>query len=134
MKQRIDVTGVSAAGAPYASAIAVSGATMIFTSGVLARDAESGAIAPRGDAEQQTQRCLDSIERILRAAGASLPHIVKMTVFLRRQADYEAMNRARRARLAGIDYASSTVLAGLVAEDALVEIECVAALPGRAAS
>lgn len=127
MKQRVTVDGVSAPGAPYASAIALTGGRLVYTSGVLARDA-AGGIAHPGDAERQTQACFDSIEKILRAAGGTLRDIVKMTVFLRDGADYDAMNRARRARLAGIDYASSTVVTGLVASAALVEIECVAAV------
>lgn len=128
MKRKIDVAGVSAPGAQFASAIAANGGTLIYTSGFLARDPESGGIAHPGDAEQQTLRCFDSIEKVLRAAGGRLQDIVKMTVFLRHGSAYEAMNRARRSRLAGIDYASTTVIAGLVAPDALVEIECVAAV------
>jgi 2-iminobutanoate/2-iminopropanoate deaminase len=133
MKRCIDLAGLAAPTAPFASAIAVTGGTLVYTSGMLAREAGSGHIAHQGDAEQQTLHCLDSIERVLRAAGGRLGDIVKMTVFLRHGADYAAMNRARRARLDGVDYASSTVIAGLVAEAALVEIECVAAIPPRAA-
>lgn len=133
MRRRIDVAGLAAPGAPFASAVATNGGTLVHTSGMLARDAQSGGIAHPGDAERQTLHCLDSIERVLQAAGGALGDIVKMTVFLRHAADYAAMNRARRTRLAGIDYASSTVIAGLVAEQALVEIECVAAIAPQAA-
>jgi len=126
MKRKIAVAGVSAPGAPFASAVAVSGSASIYTSGFLARDPKSGRIAHPGDAERQTLACIDSIEKVLQAGGGSLQDIVKMTVFLRERGDYEAMNRARRARLAGVDYASTTVVAALVADDALVEIECVA--------
>ena len=132
MKRRIDVEGVSVSGAPFSSAIAVDGRTLIHTSGFLARDPKSGAIVHPGDVERQTLHCFDSIDRVLQAAGGALQDIVKMTVFLRNVSDYDAMNRARRSRLAGIDYASSTVIAGLVAADALVEIECVAAVSGKA--
>lgn len=126
VKRKISVEGVSAPGAPYSSAIAVTGGTLIYTSGFLARDPKTGAIAHPGDAGQQTLACFDSIEKVLQAAGGTLRDIVKMTVFLRNGSDYEAMNGARRSRLTGIDYASSTVITGLVAADALVEIECVA--------
>ncbi|MET2828451.1 RidA family protein [Mesorhizobium shangrilense] len=132
MKRMITAEGVSPPGAPFSSAIAVDGGTLVHTSGFLARDPKSGAILHPGDAEQQTLHCFNSIEKVLRAAGGALQDLVKMTVFLRNASDYEAMNRARRSRLAGIDYASSTVIAGLVAAEALVEIECVAAISGHA--
>lgn len=128
MKRKIIADGVAVPGAPFTSAIAVEGRTIVHTSGFMARDPETGAILHPGDAERQTLECFGKIERVLAAAGGTLDDIVKMTVFLTDAANYDAMNRARRARLAGIDYASSTILAGLVAANALVEIECVAAI------
>lgn len=132
MKRKITAEGISVPGAPFASAIATRERTLIHTSGFLARDPKGGAILHPGDAERQTLACFDAIEKVLEAAGGGLHDMVKMTVFLRNVSDYEAMNRARRARLSGIDYASSTVIAGLVAADALVEIECVAAIADQA--
>lgn len=128
MKRKITADGVAVAGAPFTSAIATEGRTIVHTSGFMARDAETGAILHPGDAERQTLECFGKIERVLAAAGGTLDDIVKMTVFLTDASNYEAMNRARRTKLAGIDYASSTVLTGLVAAGALVEIECVAAI------
>ncbi len=128
MKRKITAEGVAVPGAPFTSAIAVAAGTMVHTSGFMARDPDTGKILYPGDAERQTLECLGKIEKVLAAAGGTLGDIVKMTVFLRHTSDYDAMNRARRSRLAGIDYASSTVIAGLVAEGALVEIECVAAI------
>ena len=130
MKRKITAEGVSVPGAPFASAIAVDSGKVVYTSGFLARDSQTGAILHKGNAELQTLECFDKIEKVLQAAGGTLQDIVKMTVFLRDVSDYEAMNRARRARLAGIDYASSTVIAGLAAADGLVEIECVAVVAG----
>jgi 2-iminobutanoate/2-iminopropanoate deaminase len=132
MKRKIIAEGVAVPGAPFASAIAVDSGTLVHTSGFLARDSATGAVLHPGNAEQQTLECFGKIEKVLHAAGGTLDDIIKMTVFLRDVADYEAMNRARKARLAGIDYASSTVIAGLVAAEALVEIECVAAIGGSA--
>lgn len=128
MKCKITADGVSVPGAPFVSAIAVDTGRVVYTSGFLARDSETGVILHKGDAERQTLVCFDKIEKVLQAAGGSLRDIVKMTVFLRDVSDYEAMNRARRERLAGIEYASSTVIAGLAAADGLVEIECVASI------
>lgn len=128
MKRKISADGVAVPGAPFTSAIAVEGRTIVHTSGFMARDPATGAILHPGDIERQTLECLGKIERVLTAAGGTLDDIVKMTVFLTDASNYEGMNRARRQKLAGIDYASSTVLTGLVAPQALVEIECVAAI------
>lgn len=128
MKRKISAEGVAVPGAPFTSAIATEGRTIVHTSGFMARNPETGAIRYAGDAERQTLDCFGKIEKVLAAAGGTLQDIVKMTVFLTDASNYEAMNRARRTKLAGIDYASSTVLTGLVAADALVEIECIAAI------
>jgi 2-iminobutanoate/2-iminopropanoate deaminase len=133
MKRKITAEGVSVPGAPFTSAIAVNDRTMIHTSGFMARDPQNGKILHPGNAERQTLECFDKIEKVLVAAGGTLADIVKMTVFLRDVSDYEAMNRARRSRLTGIDYASSTVIAGLVADEALIEIECIAAIDANSA-
>ncbi|WP_395677603.1 RidA family protein [Inquilinus sp.] len=135
MKRPINSPGVYRPNALFAHAIAVDGGTLVCSSGVLARDPATGRILHPGDARQQTEACLGTLEAVLQAAGGTLDSIVKMTVFLRHAQDYDAMNAARRSRLAGCDYASSTVIAGLVAEDALVEIEVMAVVPadrGRA--
>lgn len=128
MKRKITAAGVAVPGAPFTSAIAVEGRTIVHTSGFMARDPETGVILHPGDAERQTLECFCKIEKVLAAAGGTLGDIVKMTIFLTDASNYEAMNRARRAKLAGIEYASSTVLTGLVAANALVEIECIAAI------
>lgn len=133
MKRKITAEGAAVPGAPFASAIAADSGTVVYTSGFLARDSQTGAILHKGDAEKQTLVCFDKIEKVLQAAGGELRDIVKMTVFLRDVADYEAMNRARKSKLAGIDYASSTLIAGLAATDGLVEIECVAVVDGKQA-
>jgi 2-iminobutanoate/2-iminopropanoate deaminase len=133
MKSKISVDGVAVRGAPFTSAIAVTGRTIVHTSGFMARDPETGAILHPGDAESQTLECFGMIEKVLVAAGGTLDDIVKMTVFLTDASNYEAMNRARRAKLSGIDYASSTVVTGLVAPEALVEIECIAAIASKPA-
>jgi 2-iminobutanoate/2-iminopropanoate deaminase len=129
MKRQINSEGVYRPNALFSHAMAVDGGTLVCSSGVLARDPETGRILHPGDAQQQTLTCLGALDTVLRTAGGSLESIVKMTVFLRDAGDYDAMNAARRARLAGCAYASSTVIAGLVAEDALVEIEVIAVVP-----
>jgi 2-iminobutanoate/2-iminopropanoate deaminase len=125
MKQQLESPRVAKTKGPYVQGVALTDGTLIFTSGVVARNA-AGKIMGRGDIAKQTRQCLKNIENIVRAGGGTLKDISKVTVFLRDLRDYTAMNEVRRAVLAGIPFASSTVQAQLNAPDALIEIEAVA--------
>lgn len=113
---------------PYVQGVEVTDAKLVYTSGVVARDA-SGTLMGIGDIRAQTRQCFANIRNIIEAAGGSLSDLVKVTVFLRPGTDYAAMNDVRRELLAGIEFASSTVMVGLNAADALIEVEAVAAVP-----
>lgn len=113
---------------PYVQGVSVTGAKLVFTSGVVARDAQ-GTILGVGDITAQTRQCFENIRNIFEAAGGSLADLVKVTVFVRPGTDYAAMNEVRRELLNGIEFASSTVQVGLNAPDALIEVEAVAAIP-----
>ena len=63
------------------------------------------------------------------APGGSLSDLVKVTVFLRDLGVYDGMNEVRHEMPSVIQFASSTVQAGLNAPNALVETEAVAAVP-----
>ena len=112
---------------PYVQGVEVTNAKLVFTSGVVARDAH-GRMVGLGDIRAQTRQCIENLRHIIEAAGGSLADLVKVTVFIRDLAHYDGMNEVRREMLSGIPFASSTVQAGLNAADALVEIEAVAAV------
>lgn len=113
---------------PYVQGVQVTNSKLVYTSGVVARDA-NGTLLGIGDIRAQTRQSFENIRNIIEAAGGSLSDLVKVTVFLRPGADYAAMNDVRRELLSGIDFASSTVMVGLNASDALIEVEAVAAVP-----
>jgi 2-iminobutanoate/2-iminopropanoate deaminase len=112
---------------PYVQGVEVTNAKLVYTSGVVARDA-AGDIVGVGDIRAQTRQCFENIRHIIEAAGGTLSDLVKVTVFLRPGQDYVEMNEVRRELLTGIDFASSTVQVGLNAADALIEVEAVAAV------
>ena len=113
---------------PYVQGVEVTEAKFVFTSGVVARDA-NGTLLGAGDIRVQTRQCFENIRHIIEAAGGSLSDLVKVTVFIRPGADYTTMNEVRRELLQGIDFVSSTVQVGLNAPEALIEVEAVAAVP-----
>jgi len=112
---------------PYAQGVAVTNAKLVYTSGVVARDA-GGTIVGGGDIRAQTRQCFENIRNIVEAAGGTLADLVKVTVFVRPGVDYAAMNEVRRELLDGVAFASSTVQVGLNAPEALIEVEAVAAI------
>jgi 2-iminobutanoate/2-iminopropanoate deaminase len=115
---------------PYVQGVEVTNAKLVFTSGVVARDA-NGVLLGIGDIRAQTRQCFENVRHIIEAAGGTLSDLVKVTVFLRSGQDYEGMNEIRRDVLNGIDFASSTVQTGLNAPDALIEVEAIAAVAHR---
>lgn len=125
MKKALESSKVAKTKGPYVQGVAVTDGALVYTSGVVGRDAK-GRIQGIGDIRKQTRQCLKNIENIIRAGGGSLRDLVKVTVFLRDLRDYAGMNEVRREVLADVAFASSTVQAQLNAPEALVEIEAVA--------
>ena len=126
-KKAIESDRVAKTKGPYVQGVEITNAKLVYTSGVVARDAK-GALIGIGDIRVQTRQCIENIRNILEAAGGSLRDLVKVTVFLRPGADYAAMNEVRRELLTGIEFASSTVMVGLNAPEALIEVEAVGAI------
>ena len=125
MKRPLQSSRVAKTKGPYVQGVAVSDGTLIFTSGVVARNA-AGQIVGVGDIRKQTRQCLKNIENIIRAGGGRRQDLTKVTVYLRDLRDYAGMNEVRREVLAEVSFASSTIQAPLNAPEALVEIEAVA--------
>ncbi len=78
--------------------------------------------AARGNVAAQTNETLGRMGRTLEAAGFSWKNVVEAVVYLPDARDFAAMNEAYRAALPEPFPARTTVEAGLVAPDGLVEI------------
>jgi len=110
---------------PYSQAIKSNG--FLFVSGQIALDPQSGEFVGT-DVRQQTERVLENLKAILEAAGSSLKHVVKTTVFLKDMNDFPAMNETYAGYFSTTPPARSTIQAARLPKDALVEIEVVAVL------
>lgn len=84
---------------------------------------------PVGGVERQTQLALDRLETVLRQAGTSLDQLVRVTVYLKSLADFDAMNRAYRARFPTAPPARLTLGVSDLLFGAAVELEAIAAMP-----
>ena len=108
--------------------------TTIHVSGQVAMDANGALVGP-GDCKAQAEQCFKNIETALKAAGATMDDLVKITCFLVNTSDYEAYAAVRRQRFPQNGPASSTVIIkALVKPEFLIEIEGVAVLAGSASA
>jgi 2-iminobutanoate/2-iminopropanoate deaminase len=112
--------------APHFS-LSTEAAPLVFLSGQLAFDA-TGRIVD-SEVSGQTKQALRNIESVLDKAGLKLADVVKMTVWLRNQADFASFNEAYAGYFGELRPARSTVVSALVHPDALVEIEAIARRP-----
>jgi len=97
----------------------------IFTSGQVARDPKTGDVI-EGDITAQTKRALENVRVILKAAGASLEDVVKVTVVLSNMNDFEKMNEVYRTFFSKPFPARSLVGGNLSSPKMKVEIEAIA--------
>jgi 2-iminobutanoate/2-iminopropanoate deaminase len=98
---------------------------LIFVSGTLGTVGESFELAEGGTGAQTTQT-LKNIETILRAAGAEMSDVVKVSVYLAEMGTFSEMNKAYAAFFADSPPARITVGGADLALGAAVEIECIA--------
>jgi 2-iminobutanoate/2-iminopropanoate deaminase len=79
--------------------------------------------------EEQVRVTIDNLDAVLRAAGASLATIVKVTVFLADLDEFDAYDAAYRDRLAGSPLPPrTTVQVARFRGDKRIEIDAVAAV------
>ncbi len=110
---------------PYSQAIVSGG--LLFTSGQIAIDPDTGTIAAEDITGQAEQACRN-IAALLEAAGTGFDRVVKTTCFLRDMADFAVFN-AVYARYFVSSPARSCVAVRELPKGALCEIEAVAELP-----
>ncbi len=108
---------------PYSQGTIVNG--FVFTAGQVALDPATGDVVA-GGAAQQTERVMQNLSAILKAAGSGLDRVVKTTVFLTDMADFAAMNEVYAKAFGDHRPARSTVAVASLPKGVRVEIEAVA--------
>lgn len=111
---------------PYS--IGVKAAHFVFSSGQLGFDPVTGNLV-EGGIEAETRQALTNLKYVLEAAGSSLAHVVKTTVFLRDINDFAAMNGVYGEFFTENPPARSSFQVAALPRGAAVEIEAVALLP-----
>jgi enamine deaminase RidA (YjgF/YER057c/UK114 family) len=97
---------------------------MVYVSG-------AGATDLTKDCKGQSEEVFAYIGKVLAAAGCSFKDVVKIQAFVAKQSDYQAYNDVRRKIFPKDPPASTTVVAELVRQEMLVEVEVVAYKDGE---
>lgn len=122
MKRKLETTDAPGAIGPYSQGITVG--NFVYTSGQLPIDPKNGEMPE--DITAQTRKSLENCRAVLQAAGATMQHVVKTTVFLKNMADFAKMNEEYTKYFEDPYPARMCVAVAALPKDALVEIECVA--------
>ena len=113
---------------PYSQAVRANG--FVFLSGQIPLDPKTQQVV-EGDVAAQTERVLQNLKGVVEAAGSSLQHVVKTTVFLADMNDFAAMNEVYKVYFSEPYPARSTVQAARLPRDARIEIDAIAVGTGR---
>lgn len=126
---REPITAINAPPAigPYAHAVRAGG--LLFCSGQIALDAETGELVAGTDREQ-TARCLENLQSVCAAAGAELRDAVRVTVYVTEMGAFGEVNEAYEEYFPSDPPARVTVGVSELPRGARVEIDAIVALPG----
>ena len=123
MRETISTENAPGAIGPYSQAVRAG--NLVFCSGQIPLDPQTGEFVS-DDIAEQTRQVLKNLSAVLEAAGTSLNNVVKTTVFLSDMNDFVKMNEIYAEFFGGNKPARATVQAARLPRDAKVEIECIA--------
>jgi 2-iminobutanoate/2-iminopropanoate deaminase len=125
-REIVTALGAPAAVGPYSHAVRSGG--LLFCSGQIPLDPESGELAG-GGAAGQARRCLDNLALVCAAAGAQLADAVRITIYMTDLEAFAELNEAYASYFEGEPPARVTVGVAALPRGAAVEIDAVVALP-----
>jgi len=122
-RQAYSTAQAPAAIGPYSQAVGLG--NLVFVSGQIPVDPASGVIVG-GDIAAATHRVLGNIRAILEAAGLTLGHVARTTVYLTDMNDFAAMNEAYAGYFDAPAPARSTIQVARLPRDVRIEIDVIA--------
>ena len=122
-REVISTAHAPAAIGPYSQAIR--SGDFVFTAGQIPLVPETGKLA-EGGIEAQTHQVMKNLDSVLKAAGTTLGHVVKTTIFVTDLGDFAAINQVYGSYFNSRPPARSTVQVAGLPLGASVEIEVIA--------
>ena len=107
---------------PYSQAVRAG--DMLFTSGQLGLNPETGALAE--GVRAQADQALKNLGAILHEAGLDYKDVIKTVVFIKNMADFKTVNEVYAQYFTANYPARSCVEVATLPMGGLVEVECVA--------
>ena len=102
--------------------------SLIYVSGQVSRDAD-GAIVGCGDIRRQTRQCIQNMQTVLEAAGATLDNVVSLVVYTTDITKFSEIAAVRSEFFSNSLPTSTLVEVSRLAEpEFLIEFQAVAAL------
>ncbi len=126
-REPVTAFGAPAAIGPYSHA--VRSGPLLFCSGQIALDPDSGQLVGEDPAEQ-TRRCLTTLQAVCAAAGATLADAVRCTIYMTDLSAFNDVNEAYGEFFEADPPARVTVGVAALPKGAQVEIDAIVALPG----
>lgn len=106
---------------PYSQAIEVN--NIVYTSGVIPVDPQTGAIADT--VEEQANQAFSNLRNLIEAAGADISQVVKTTVFIKNMNDFGKINEIYSTYFKEPFPARSCVEVARLPKDVMLEIEAI---------
>jgi 2-iminobutanoate/2-iminopropanoate deaminase len=125
-REVVSALGAPDAVGPYSHAVKSGG--LVFCSGQVPLDPGTGKLV-EGSIGDQTRRCLENLQVVAAAAGASLDDAVRMGIYVTDMSTFAEVNEAYGAFFGDGPPARSTVGVASLPLGARVEIDAVIALP-----
>lgn len=113
---------------PYSQAVVAN--NMVFCSGQVALDPQTGQLVGSGDVEAETRQVMKNLEQVLKASGATFGNVVKTTILLADMADFATVNTVYGESFTSDPPARATFQVAGLPLGARVEIDAVAVIGG----
>src|SRR5688572_7629500 len=125
MKTVISTGDAPKAIGPYSQAIKADVRELVFCSGQIGIDPESGELVP-GGVEAEAKRAMENLRAVLEAAGMTFENVVRATVYLADIGDFQKVNAIYGSFFTKDPPARSALQAGALPKMAKVEIDAIA--------
>jgi 2-iminobutanoate/2-iminopropanoate deaminase len=124
MKEIIKTNAAAAPIGPYNQAILISG--FLYTSGQIALDPNTGKFQS-GSIEEETERVMQNLDAILKAAELEFSHVIKSTIYISDMDNFSKINSVYGSYFDNETApARETVQVARLPKDANVEISIIA--------